>query len=111
MLNTKQWEIQHGKFIEFDSDNKIVLNTTITDTDIKYSNCIVISMLGSARVGKSTFINGFLSYLFQTNVSLAQTANECDHCTIGIDYISFVTSNLPESLEEIKLIAYNNIYL
>lgn len=83
-------EFELGKFAEFDENNKIIFNNILTKFNNVESKCVILSMLGCARVGKSTFINGFLSYLFRKNIDIAKCSNGADHCTRGIDYISFV---------------------
>jgi hypothetical protein len=87
--NSSSIEFESGKLIEFDENNKIIFNNILTKFNNLKSKCIVLSMLGCARVGKSTFINGFLSYMFYKNINLVKCSSSEDHCTIGIDYISF----------------------
>lgn len=84
-MGNTQASFNSGKLITFDNDNKIVLSDLLQNNID--SKCVVISMIGCARVGKSTFINGFLSYLFKENIQIATTSNGGNHCTTGIDYI------------------------
>ena len=51
--------------------------------------CFIISMIGCARIGKSTYINAFLTYLLKQNVTIAKTSTSYEHCTTGVDYICF----------------------
>ena len=66
------------------SDNCLTLEKIKEDD----KNVFVISMLGCARVGKSTFINGLTSYIFNENKYVAKTSSKSEHCTQGIDYIN-----------------------
>lgn len=66
--------------------NPLILKSNHTLSELKNS-CVTMSMIGTARVGKSTFINAFLSYLYQQNISVVSTSSTADHCTLGIDYI------------------------
>jgi hypothetical protein len=91
---------ESNKLVEFDKFNKMIFNNSIDNLE---SECVVLSMIGCARVGKSTFINAFLSYLFGANVYCVKTANGGDHCTLGIDYISF-PYKLKNSDETIQII-------
>ena len=74
-----------NKLIQFDEELKMTFNLIETDM----TECIVVSMIGCARVGKSTFINGFLTYMFGKNIDCVKTSNGSDHCTLGIDCICF----------------------
>jgi hypothetical protein len=85
--------IQRDKLISINK-TKLILN----DINIKTTKkTFIISMLGCARVGKSTFINGLISYIFNDNKYIAFTSSKSEHCTKGIDYIIF-------DYEDIKLI-------
>lgn len=85
--------IQSDKLISI-NETKLILN----DINIKTTKkTFIISMLGCARVGKSTFINGLISYIFNNNKYIAFTSSKSEHCTKGIDYIIF-------DYEDIKLI-------
>ena len=77
--------IHSDKLISID-ETKLILN----DINIKTTKkTFIISMLGCARVGKSTFINGLISYIFNDNKYIAYTSSKSEHCTKGIDYIIF----------------------
>ena len=85
--------IQSDKLISINK-TKLILN----DINIKTTKkTFIISMLGCARVGKSTFINGLISYIFNDNKYIAFTSSKSEHCTKGIDYIIF-------DFKDIKLI-------
>lgn len=45
----------------------------------------VISILGKARMGKSTLLNSIVSFLTQKNCAPFQTQDDDEHCTRGID--------------------------
>lgn len=45
----------------------------------------VISILGKARMGKSTLLNSIVSFLTQQDVAPFQTQDDDEHCTRGID--------------------------
>lgn len=107
-------QIQYGKFIEFDSDGdgKIIMHNDKINK-IKYTNCVVISMLGVSGSGKSVFINKFLSYLFKKQINIVKTqlpdniddSNHCTHCTIGIDYISFcLTTHTVDTIDTVNTV-------
>jgi hypothetical protein len=54
----------------------------------------VVSILGKARMGKSTFLNAFVSKLTQVNSQVFTTADGIEHCTYGIDYCHIPEQNL-----------------
>ena len=81
--------------IDIDASNNLIMNSKldlsmITDKDRKIK---VVSIIGKARGGKSTFLNCLLTHLKDTTQNIFQTANSDSHCTNGIDiyYISFQT--------------------
>lgn len=51
------------------------------NTEIK-----VISVIGKARTGKSTFMNILISYLKGLNTKIFEMSDTIDHCTNGVDY-------------------------
>jgi len=72
------------KFITINNDN-ISLITPIP----KLKPYKIISFIGDARIGKSTLINSFISFLCNTNINLFKSSNSSkEHCTIGIDMLS-----------------------
>ena len=77
-----------GKLISIEN-NQLVLSPLLDHANIDTKQTFIISMLGCARVGKSTFINMFLSYLFNENIQLVETSFKSTHCTMGIDYIIY----------------------
>jgi len=54
----------------------------------------VVSILGKARMGKSTFLNAFVSKFTQVNSQVFTTADGIEHCTYGIDYCFIQDHNL-----------------
>jgi hypothetical protein len=69
-------------------DNNLILNTSVNKLTLNtLKKSYVISMLGCARVGKSTFINALISYIFKEDTYITETSRESTHCTVGIDYI------------------------
>lgn len=51
------------------------------DTEIK-----VISVIGKARTGKSTFMNILISYLKGLDTKIFEMSDTIEHCTNGVDY-------------------------
>ena len=75
---------------------------TIDDTQLKLSDSIpkfnptkklvVISFLGKAKIGKSTLMNCFVSYLKMFNSKIFNTSRSAkSHCTLGIDILTIET--------------------
>lgn len=52
--------------------------------DLKETDVRILCILGKARMGKSTFLNAFVTQL--EDVQPFQTQNNDEHCTRGIDY-------------------------
>ena len=79
-------EIKFGKLVCIKDDKLEIYNDEITmiNNDKK---CYVITMIGCARIGKSTYINAFLSHLLKRNIDIAKTSTSFQHCTTGVDYI------------------------
>jgi len=75
------------KFIE----NKLRLEDVPLDSmkDVK-----VVSILGKARMGKSTFLNAMVSKVTQENHTIFATQGGIEHCTYGIDYCFLPEKNL-----------------
>lgn len=46
----------------------------------------IMSILGKARMGKSTFLNTIASFLENRNCAPFATQDDIDHCTRGVDY-------------------------
>ena len=58
------------------------------------TNTRVISILGKARMGKSTFLNTFISRITGQNSPIFKTTDTLEHCTRGIDYYYIESHNL-----------------
>jgi len=56
-------------------------NLVLPDPAVK-----VVSILGKARMGKSSFLNTFISKYVKGNNSVFTTADGIEHCTYGVDY-------------------------
>ena len=54
----------------------------------------VLSILGKARMGKSTFLNAIVSKLQEDNVKVFNCQTGIEHCTIGVDYYYLPDHNL-----------------
>ena len=69
-------------------DNKLELkNITSAFQKYKDDNIKVVSILGSARMGKSTLLNTIISKYNNYNNNVFATSNTGDHCTTGIDFV------------------------
>jgi arsenate reductase-like glutaredoxin family protein len=69
-------------------DNKLELkNITSIFQKYKDDNIKVVSILGSARMGKSTLLNTIISKYNNYNNNVFATSNTGDHCTTGIDFV------------------------
>jgi len=82
-----------GEVVSF---NKLLSVTyddiTMDGIEMNCDNCIVLSMIGRVKTGKSTFINSFISYLVGNDVCISKITGTNKHWMMGIDYIvcSFV---------------------
>jgi len=85
--NTITGVLPFVKFIE----NKLRLEDVPLDSmkDVK-----VVSILGKARMGKSTFLNAMVSKVTQENHTVFATQGGIEHCTYGIDYCFLPEKNL-----------------
>jgi ribosome-binding ATPase YchF (GTP1/OBG family) len=54
----------------------------------------VLSILGKARMGKSTFLNAIVSKLQEMDVKVFNCQTGIEHCTIGVDYYFIPDHNL-----------------
>lgn len=70
------------KLIEV-NDSKLILNSAINNI----SNHKIISIIGDARKGKSTFLNCIINYLTNDNIEYFKVQSSLQHCTIGMDYL------------------------
>ena len=97
---------------------------TINDNNIQLINPItkpykIISFIGDARIGKSTLINCFISFLCNKNINMFKSSNNSkDHCTVGIDMLLLETDdynliildvqglNFKESKDDCKILLF-----
>jgi hypothetical protein len=68
------------KLINFVENNINILS------DIDLDNKYIISIVGDARKGKSTFLNLIINYLTRENKEYFKMDDGLSHCTLGIDY-------------------------
>ena len=72
-------------FITF-ANNSICINEQILSyLSTLNSNVSIITIIGEARLGKSTFLNTIISYLKELNSYIFKTDDVIEHCTQGID--------------------------
>lgn len=76
-----------NKLISIDN-NMLILNDLINIDD-----SYVISIVGDARKGKSTFLNLMINYLTKQNNKYFNTSSTINHCTLGIDYLQLTFEN------------------
>ena len=69
------------------------------NTEIK-----VISVIGKARTGKSTFMNILISYLKGLDTKIFEMSDTIEHCTNGVDYYYLEDQN-------VLLLDFQGIYL
>jgi len=62
--------------------------------DIPNPNVRVVSIVGKARMGKSTFLNAIVSKYRCVNSSVFSTSSGVKHCTFGINYCFIPEQNL-----------------
>jgi 5-methylcytosine-specific restriction endonuclease McrA/uncharacterized Ntn-hydrolase superfamily protein len=62
--------------------NLVLKDIVTTDDDVK-----IVSILGSARMGKSTLFNTIISKYTNYNNNVFATSKGLTHCTHGIDYV------------------------
>lgn len=86
-------------------DNKLVFNSKVSFTsNLEEKKLKVISIIGKARTGKSTFLNCLLTYWKTDTQNVFTMSSSGKHCTNGIDIY-----NIQE--EGIILLDFQGIYL
>jgi 5-methylcytosine-specific restriction endonuclease McrA len=76
-------EYKSKSLITIENDKNLVLkDIPTTDDDVK-----IVSILGSARMGKSTLFNTIISKYTNYNNNVFATSKGLTHCTHGIDYV------------------------
>lgn len=75
-----------SKFISFSDDGIVSVDTKGMNylKTIK-KPLIIISIIGEARMGKSTFLNTLISHKINGNMKIFNTSSKISHCTVGID--------------------------
>ena len=87
-------------------DNKLIFNSKISFPKVlkESKNIKVISIIGKARTGKSTFLNCLLTYWRNATQNIFQMSSGGNHCTNGIDVY-----DIPE--RGMLLLDFQGIYL
>jgi hypothetical protein len=78
-------------------DNKLVYNTNIGIFDNfkdKNKQIKVVSIIGKARTGKSTFLNCLISYWKDDSETIFKMGDTQEHCTHGIDMYYLQNQNI-----------------
>ena len=83
MYKEEEVDISSKKLISLNESNELVL-----DNIKEIRDSYVISIIGDARKGKSTFLNCMINYLTRKNKEYFKVESTLKHCTIGMDYLS-----------------------
>ena len=75
--------------IRFDGTKLLLVENDLPTTSVK-----ILSIIGKARMGKSSFLNAFVSKYAGKNTTVFTTQDGDDHCTLGIDYYYIPEENL-----------------
>jgi len=81
--------IQSRPLIRFDGPKLVLVENDLPKTPVK-----VLSIIGKARMGKSTFLNTFITHYTGDNRTIFATQDGDDHCTLGINYYYIAEHNL-----------------
>jgi len=83
---SKNDDMVSHQLIKFDSNEKAQLNIKKiwNNKNINDDSFFVISIIGDARKGKSTFFNCMISYLLNTNIEVFKASNQQETLTHGI---------------------------
>ena len=81
VVDSKQYKSK--PLISIENDTNLVLKDIITNND----DVKIVSILGSARMGKSTLFNTIISKYTNYNNNVFATSKGLTHCTHGIDYV------------------------
>ena len=71
--------------------NKLILDAFDIPCD---TSITVLSIVGTARTGKSTLLNMIGSYLLKKNTKIFNIDDTDEHCTVGVDMYYFETEKL-----------------
>ena len=75
--------------IRFDGTKLILVEHELPSNPVR-----ILSIIGKARMGKSSFLNAFISKYASKNTTVFTTQDGDDHCTLGIDYYYIEEYNL-----------------
>ena len=100
-MNIK-FEMKQNKLISIEN-NLLVLNDLI-----EINNSIVISIVGDARKGKSTFLNLMINYITKEDKKYFNTSSDIKHCTIGIDYLQLLINDINYIFIDCQGLNYEN---
>jgi GTPase SAR1 family protein len=75
--------------IQFDGTKLKLVADNLPTTPVK-----IISIIGKARMGKSSFLNALVSKYRQENYNIFTTQQGIEHCTLGIDYCYIPEKNI-----------------
>jgi hypothetical protein len=75
--------------IRFNGTKLILVENELPTTPVR-----ILSIIGKARMGKSSFLNAFISKYNGKNTTVFTTQDGDDHCTLGIDYYYLPEHNL-----------------
>ena len=67
-------------------------DSLLLDSLDSIENSYVISIVGDARKGKSTFLNLLINYLTKENKEYFKVQSSLEHCTVGMDYLKLENS-------------------
>ena len=81
--------LKSSPLIRFDGTKLLLVENELPTTPVK-----IISIIGKARMGKSSFLNAFISKYSGKNTTIFTTQDGDDHCTLGIDYYYIPEHNL-----------------
>ena len=85
----KQKTLESKPLIHFDGTKLVLVADSLPQKPVK-----IISIIGKARMGKSSFLNAFVSKYSQENYSIFTTQQGIEHCTLGIDYCYIPEKNI-----------------
>ena len=81
--------LKSSPLIRFDGTKLLLVDNVLPSTPVK-----ILSIIGKARMGKSSFLNAFISKCVSKNTTVFTTQDGDDHCTLGIDYYYIPEQNL-----------------
>jgi hypothetical protein len=80
-----------ASLISFENGN-LVLNTELPLTHPLKTR--IVSIIGKARMGKSTFLNTLATFLKKQNIAPFAARDDIEHCTRGVDYFYIPEENI-----------------